>query len=820
MSKIKQLSQQTINEIAAGEVVERPASVVKELVENALDAAADRIDIAVKHGGISELIVQDNGSGIEADELELALVKHATSKLKVIEDLHTLQSMGFRGEALAAIAAVSKLTLISKPAEQEHAYMVEQHAGAKVGARKIGANNGTQVIVRELFYNVPARLKFLKKEVSETQAIVRIVTELALANPQVAFTLTSNEKLLLQTPGNNDLISVIHALFGAELADNLLVVEPDYNYTVQVSGYVGKATLAKKSRRYEFFFVNGRTFQSTVVLKALEDALRDFLMTHQFPTAFLYLTLPANLVDVNVHPRKLEVRFWNDNEVYRAVYHQVKAAAFNFLQKHRQVLNSDKYESVAERELVQEGQMAPEQRLSEVPQIAEAAAISFAGGLKMPQAATEPGGKDAACSKADFSKSERERQVLRKQVQVVKVKSDFDEDYLKHFKSAKLQNLRTLPSPATDAEAAVPASDGESTTGQDERISVNFAEEAEVYDFSPDVESDSVAAGTFKQDAVAGAGDIYEQALLEEQAVSYKEENTVQSAVPLRNAVELLAGDGKESLATCNWDASILKKIKNALYLGQIMATYLLFAADDVLLLLDQHALHERILYEKLCRRYGLQEIAGGENCEQTVGKASGTAARDAAGASSEAEAFAHECRDELAEKSEHDMQSGNADSAARELLNLPLYEKLLVPYEFQLEPAQALLLKENLHEAEILGYKVTALDGNRFALAEIPKQRKSYSLARLTEELLSTLGSEDGSDNNEAVENAKLKKFLASRACRSAIMAGDYVAETIVPLLIDDLLHCVNPYQCPHGRPVCLYLGKNSLEKAFRRRL
>ncbi len=325
MSNIVILDEKTANQIAAGEVIERPASVVKEMAENAIDAGADQITIEIRNGGISYLRVTDNGSGMEADDVELAFERHATSKIRRIEDLDGLSTMGFRGEALASIASVSQLEVITKTEDSPAGTSLIMEGGRVVSVKQTGCPKGTTFIVKDLFYNTPARYKFLKKDSTEAGYVSDIIERLALAHPHISFKFIQNNQVRLHTPGNNDLLSVIYSIYGRDFAKAVLPV--NYKSGVySVSGFIGKPEIARGNRGRQSVFLNGRYIKNRVVSTAVEEAYKTMLMQKKFPVYVLLLNAPSESFDVNVHPQKLEVRFSDEKQVYSVIYHGVKSA--------------------------------------------------------------------------------------------------------------------------------------------------------------------------------------------------------------------------------------------------------------------------------------------------------------------------------------------------------------------------------------------------------------------------------------------------------------------------------------------------------------
>lgn len=326
MSKIAVLSKEISELIAAGEVIERPASVVKELIENAIDAEAKHITVEIKHGGTTYMRVADDGSGIASEDVPTAFFRHATSKIHERKDLESIYTLGFRGEALASIAAVSKVTLLTKRREDEYGTHYEMIGGTPTGEpEQGGCPDGTTIIIRDLFFNVPVRQRFMKKDVTEANAVSQIVQKIALSHPEISFQMIRDNRMEFCTDGNGDLYAAIYALFGKEFAHDLIPVQYDDGF-LRVSGYVGKPLYSKSNRTFQHFFINGRYIRSRVCSVALESAYQNLIMTGKFPTCVLMLEmLPVDL-DVNVHPAKAEVRFTSEKNVADSLFFAVKNA--------------------------------------------------------------------------------------------------------------------------------------------------------------------------------------------------------------------------------------------------------------------------------------------------------------------------------------------------------------------------------------------------------------------------------------------------------------------------------------------------------------
>ena len=323
MGNIVLLDDLTINKIAAGEVIERPASVIKEMVENSIDAGANNITVEIKNGGISFIKVTDNGKGIAPDDLEIAFERHATSKIRNADDLDVVTSMGFRGEALASIAAIANVEMISKTQSQDIGYKIVVEAGNVLDKQEVGCQTGTSITVRNLFFNTPVRYKFLKKDYTESGYVEDVITRIALVNPDIAIKLINTGKTVIQTNGNGDIKSVIYSIYGKDVANGILPV--DYTYEdIQVSGVIGKPEIARSNRSNQLFFVNKRYIKDKTLSAATEQAFKGLIPIGKFGFVILNIKMDPSKVDVNVHPAKLEVRFQEENKIFQSIYHAIK----------------------------------------------------------------------------------------------------------------------------------------------------------------------------------------------------------------------------------------------------------------------------------------------------------------------------------------------------------------------------------------------------------------------------------------------------------------------------------------------------------------
>ena len=325
MGKINVLSFEVANLIAAGEVVDRPSSVIKELVENSIDAGADRVTVEIQRGGVLFMRVTDNGSGIEPEDLPVAVRRHATSKIREADDLAAIMTLGFRGEALAAICSVADVRIISKTKDREMGAFIEINSGRVGAVSERGASDGTTIIVENLFANVPARLKFLKRDLTEAMAVCTVLEKIALSHPEIAFKLISDGVIKLETSGDGNRRSAIRSVYGKELASSMLEIDGERD-GVKVSGFITAPAYPRANRNYQNFFINGRYIKTKTAMAAIEQAYTSYIPPEKFPGCVVYIDIAPNTVDVNVHPSKLEVKFSNERPVFDAIYHSVRTA--------------------------------------------------------------------------------------------------------------------------------------------------------------------------------------------------------------------------------------------------------------------------------------------------------------------------------------------------------------------------------------------------------------------------------------------------------------------------------------------------------------
>ena len=537
MPHIHVLDQITIDKIAAGEVIERPASIVKELVENAIDAGSTSVKIEIKDGGISFIRITDNGCGIPQDEVQRAFLRHSTSKIETVEDLSHIASLGFRGEALSSIAAVTRTELITKTADAEFGTRYVIEGGKEVSLEDTGAPNGTTFLVHQLFYNVPARRKFLKTPMTEAGHVQDLLMHLALSHPEVAFQFLNNGQEKLRTSGNGKLKDVIYNVYGRDVAANLIEIDYEKN-GIHITGFLGKPIITRGNRNFENFFVNGRYVKSAMISKSVEDAYRDFVMQHKFPFAVLHFHLSGENVDINVHPTKMELRFSRQQEVYNTVFEAV----------HRTLL---------EPELIQK---------AEVPDPVEQSPFLL-----------RPRKENEKVTAAELIKESKET-----------VKDDVqDEDYfIRKMKERVLSyHNRSSSAEVADRKEIFRADE------QKDKIAehVKYAVEAADKTVAPET-----AAAVQKPEPAA-----------ETQTVATSADTT-----PDCEATDAKPDPGTGTQMDL-FEENFLKRDIRAEYklIGQVFDTYWLVEFKDNLYIIDQHAAHERVLYERTLREMKSREF-------------------------------------------------------------------------------------------------------------------------------------------------------------------------------------------------------------------
>lgn len=559
--KIHLLSQECINQIAAGEVVERPGSIVKELVENALDAKATAISIEIKGGGISFLRVSDNGEGIFSEDLERAFMPHSTSKIQNPKDLEEILSFGFRGEALASIASVAKVECISKRQEDFLAHRILVEGGSFSPVEEVGGMDGTSILVRDLFYNVPARKKFLLSESTEASRVEEMVEKLALANPGISFHFVKDGKSRFQTVGGGKLSDVVFGIYGKAFAKDSLEIKESYYpssltglATLHIEGLLGKPSLTRSNRQYEIFFVNGRFVRDSLLSRALEDAYKPFLMQHKFPFAIVFLHLSPNLVDVNVHPQKLEVRFQNREKIYQALFDCVS-------------------KTLSKADLIDHSPLSLFQKEKEEKSTAFLSPSSQLWEKKEEQKETPDELRNDQKDKSIELISEI-RELKKEKVEVVQGYSigEDSENVSENFSeiSSEKAQFRTETTAKTHFSSETPElNQQKDETGEEKLVYEEF--------------------------------DLTKGIRLEEEKASKKEENTVPKEEHFFTESEKLPSAEQESLFSPSFFSE--EGEKEFRLIGQVFQTYWLIEFQKELFIMDQHAAHEKVNFEKMRKK-------------------------------------------------------------------------------------------------------------------------------------------------------------------------------------------------------------------------
>ena len=525
MGNIALLDQATIDKIAAGEVVERPSSVVKELVENAIDAGSTAVTVEIKDGGISMIRISDNGSGIDPSDIRTAFLRHSTSKIRSVDDLLTIHSLGFRGEALSSISAVSMVELLTKTKESVCAVRYVIEGGAEKTLEETASPDGTTFFVRNLFYNTPARKKFLKSSMTEAGYIHELMIRLALSHPEISFKFINNGQTKLHSSGNHNLKDVIYQVYGRDISNNLVEIDTKEN-GMHVKGYLGKPGVFRGNRNFETYFVNGRYIKSNVIAKGIEDAYKGYLMQHQYPFCVLQFEMDGSDLDVNVHPTKMELRFSNQQGVYDFVFHAVRAG-----------LDKKEY----------------------IPQ------VTF-DEEKKPAAQMTSVKKETPASPV-VKKTENPVAVSEKKVQT-KPPQERNLDYF-------LAQMR-------------------------ERVKADYAsrENNSPYQkkFNKKVINPEEQSAVDVKETVR---DYEKKALAEEQKSALNFQNMIDNATKPEMVKEAPAPYTNEQLELFDKKLLSEENLKNHRIIGQLFETYWLVEFDEKLFIIDQHAAHEKVLYER-----------------------------------------------------------------------------------------------------------------------------------------------------------------------------------------------------------------------------
>ena len=758
MRKIAVLDKHTIDKIAAGEVVERPSSVVKELVENSIDAGATAVTVEITDGGKKLIRITDNGAGIEADQIPLAFLRHATSKIEKVEDLEQIASLGFRGEALSSIAAVSQVELITKTpsAVSGSRYIIE--GGVEHSLEELGAPEGTTFLVRNLFYNTPARNKFLKSDMTEANYIHTLMEQLALSHPEISFKYIQNRQVKLHSSGNYSVKDVIYSVYGRDITKALLDAEFENDF-MKITGFVGKPEIARGNRSFENYYINGRYVKNNIITKAIESAYKGFLMQHKFPFVSLQMQMEGNDLDVNVHPAKREVRFAREQEVYEAVYDTVRRALTGkemipkvsvgrpepetketpvksvsvpepFEKKRREQLYGH-----TEKEMQETG-ISGDRAYSGAGSFVSKKTKSWMERPAYQSTVKEPSVSYSASHTTEtkkpqvFSASEEDLfQGTLREKQEEELKRETETKRLAE------ENRELKNTGCSQMKNTVPVSEN---TNQKKEHWISEKEKPESGDFLSEP-----AEITHTSDSPEKTAQNLET------VISVEIEPGISAAESDQNSHEMAEQEPRQ-LELFEEKLLAPESRERIRLVGQIFDTYWLAQFGDNFYIIDQHAAHEKVYYERLVKSFR----------EKTV------------------------------------------DS---QYLNPPL----IVTLNLQEEN----ILKENQKYFSQFGFEIEEFGGKEYRISAVPATLYGFSEEALFLEMLDQLS---GSGEKDALDIFASR--LATMACKAAVKGNHAMSAKEAEKLIDELLTLDNPYHCPHGRPTIISMTRTELEKKFKR--
>ena len=792
MGKIVLLDELTINQIAAGEVIERPASVVKEMIENSIDAGATNIVVEIKNGGISYIRVLDNGKGIARDDVEIAFERHATSKIRSAADLQEVKSMGFRGEALASIAAIANVELISRTEEQPTGEKVIAEGGEVLSVEEVACSVGTAITVRNLFYNTPVRYKFLKKDFTETGYIEDVITRAALVHPEISFKLINTGKTTISTNGNGDIKSVVYSIFGKETAEEIIPIEYEYEY-IKIKGVIGKPAIARSNRSNQMFFINERYVKDKTLTAAAEQAYKGMIPIGKFSFLILNLEMPASKVDVNVHPAKLEVRFSEENVIFQAVYHAIKnnllsADLISDREKNKEIKEASKdafkidYENLNKGGLFGKGvntettdatiKIDTQNEISKIAQLTESldkkdnAEINFENNID---------------SLDVFERLKKLQQQLQEDI-VANPKIQLTDNY------KKMEEKYKEIVDATDEIKDEKQSKGLIQTDEQSQNKEITEVKEQNQELVEGIEQNSIGDEEEKQPQESENNDLVNELPKSEDNI---QETDNQDLEAQKNKVEdvkdkILSFEsmyreifGKEPYGGRLKPENPNKKLEQEKYkiteeelddnvsvfenmeeykkptykfIGIAFKTYIILEMNNELYIMDQHAAHERILYERVKKNF-----------------------------------FS-------------DTQKES--------------QMLLLPDIINLTNKEMGIAKDNLSLFEKAGFVVEEFGDNTLKVSGVPEVCIDLDTKELFMETLDEI--------NTVARTAKQEKeerFIATVACKAAVKANMALTEEEVTSLMNELLKLPNPFSCPHGRPTVIKMSKYDIERKFARK-
>ena len=762
MGNIVLLDELTINKIAAGEVIERPASVVKELVENSIDAGANKINIETKNGGITYIRITDNGKGFLPDDMEMAFERHATSKIREAADLETVTSMGFRGEALASIAAISHVELISKTADNEIGKKVEVKGGNIINVEDAGCPVGTTITVTDLFYNTPVRYKFLKKDFTEAGYIEDVVTRIALVHPEISIKLVNSGKVILQTSGNGDMKSVIYSVYGKDVAENIIDINYEYE-DIKVTGVIGKPVIARSNRSNQLFFVNKRHIKDKVLTSAAEQGYKGLLTIGKYGFVVLNLEMNPQKVDVNVHPAKLEVRFEDENKVFKAIYHAIKDSLL------KEDLVPDRTKIELDKQMQEHNAWKLNTPVTNFPN-----SNSFNTEVKekidnLENFASAPIHEPSVLNtnSTNVDNLEKETQVESKNEEKQEIlvrenpieKNDLEEkEEAKEHKRGGLFGLFNRKKEEEELEEEKP----DDTQNFIAQIYNNKNGITDLLNNTNNA-SDAVSQETKRIDI----NEINEKIQkMDELKVdpNYKDFDEMYALTfgrPKKEEKKIEEEDSEykiktEELKTTEnisiFDKLPESKVPEYKFIGIAFSTYIIIEMNSEIYIIDQHAAHERIMYEQIKANY---------------------------------------------------YSDTNKDS-----------QLMLLPDIINLSHKDMQIAKDNMEIFEKAGFVLEEFGENTIKLSGVPTVCLDLDNKELFLETLDEINTVARTAKQEIEE-----KFIATVACKAAVKANMALTKEEVDSLMKKLLTLPNPFTCPHGRPTAIRMTKTDIEKKFSRR-
>ncbi len=774
MGNIVLLDDLTINKIAAGEVIERPASVIKEMVENSIDAGANNITVEIKNGGISYIRVSDNGKGIAPDDLEIAFERHATSKIRKAEDLDVVTSMGFRGEALASIAAIANVEMTSKTESQDTGYKITVEAGNILDKQEVGCQTGTTIVVQNLFFNTPVRYKFLKKDYTEAGYIEDVITRIALVNPNIAIKLINTGKTVIQTNGNGDMKSVIYSIYGKDVATGILPV--DYTYEdIEITGVIGKPEIARSNRSNQLFFVNKRYIKDKMLTAATEQAYKGLIPIGKYGFVVLNINMNPSKVDVNVHPAKLEVRFEEENKIFQSIYHAIK----NTLLKSELVADTEKSSERSEQVKNEPSKGLFDFRKNETKKIEQY--NDEESKIKTNVEQVEHGentsniniGQGGPVNTADIleqlkkMKEDLQKQIENKPKIDVEVQENEQKNESEQLNQEDEKENKIIDENNDKTEENLqkqPEKDNEEELEKEQEEEKQNIEGILPVETKQNVE-ETVVTETKPEEKLK---EIKEQ-IKELENINYEETtpqdfNTMYEKLFGRKPIEneqLSEEQPKENKNTAvdliNDNISVFEQreeYKKPIYkfIGIAFNTYIIIEMDKEMYIIDQHAAHERIMYEKVKKNY---------------------------------------------------YSESSKDS-----------QMLLLPDVITLTHKEMEIAKDNMDLFKNAGFSLEEFGENTIKLTGVPTVCLDIDNKELFLETLDEI--------NTIARTAKQEKeerFIATVACKAAVKANMVLDKAEVENLMDKLLELPNPFTCPHGRPTAIKMSKYDIERKFARK-